>query len=57
MTIGAISWLLMILWLLFRLYWSRADIRGGNYGIAGGNMLLFILGHQAGGQSLHAAGV
>jgi Na+/proline symporter len=42
-TIGAIFWLLMILWLLFGLYWNRADLRGGNYGIAGGNLILFIL--------------
>jgi Na+/proline symporter len=43
MTIGAFFWLLMILWLLFGLYWNRSDIRGGNYGIAGGNMMLFVL--------------
>jgi hypothetical protein len=42
-TIGAFFWLLMILWLLFGLYWNRSDIQGGNYGIAGGNMMLFIL--------------
>jgi Na+/proline symporter len=42
-TIGAIFWLLMILWLLFGLYWNRADIQGGNYGIAGGNLMLFFL--------------
>jgi hypothetical protein len=33
----------MILWLLFGLYSNRGDIRGGNYGILGGNLLLFIL--------------
>jgi len=42
-TIGAIFWLLMILWLLFGLYWNRSDLRGGKYGIVGGNMMLFIL--------------
>jgi len=42
-SIGVLFWLLMILWLLFGLYWNRSDIRGGNYGIAGGNMMLFIL--------------
>ena len=43
MTIGMVFWILMILWLLFGLYWNRDDIRGGKYGIAGGNLLLFIL--------------
>jgi hypothetical protein len=43
MSIGFVFWLLMILWLLFGLYWNRGDIRGGNYGIMGGNLLLFIL--------------
>jgi len=43
MTIGFVFWLLMILWLLFGLYWNRGDIRGGNYGILGGNLLLFVL--------------
>jgi hypothetical protein len=38
-----IFWLLMILWLLFGLYWNRSDIRGGNYGVMGGNLLLFVL--------------
>jgi len=42
-TIGAFFWLLMILWLIFGLYWNRDDIRGGKYGIAGGNLLLFVL--------------
>jgi Na+/proline symporter len=42
-SIGVLFWLLMILWLLFGLYWNRSDIRGGNYGLAGGNMMLFIL--------------
>lgn len=43
MTLGFLFWLLMILWLLFGLYWNRTDIQGGNYGILGGNLLLFIL--------------
>jgi len=42
-TIGAIFWLLMILWLVFGLYLNRSDLRGGNYGLAGGNLLLFLL--------------
>jgi hypothetical protein len=33
----------MLLWLVFGLYWNRADLRGGNYGTTGGNLLLFIL--------------
>lgn len=43
MTIGFLFWLLMILWLLFGLYWNRTDLQGGNYGIVGGNLLLFVL--------------
>ncbi len=43
MTIGFVFWLLMILWLLCGVYWNRGDIRGGNYGILGGNLMLFIL--------------
>ena len=42
-SIGFIFWLLMILWLLFGLYWNRADLRGGNYGLVGGNVMLFIV--------------
>ena len=40
MTTGFLFWLLMILWLVFGFYWNRADLRGGNYGIMGGNLLL-----------------
>lgn len=43
MPIGILFWILMILWLLFGLYWNRSDLRGGNYGVFGGNLLLFIL--------------
>ncbi len=43
MTIGFLFWLLMLLWLLFGLYMNRPAIAGGNYGILGGNLLLFIL--------------
>jgi hypothetical protein len=43
MTIDFLFWLLMILWLLFGLYWNRTSIQGGNYGIVGGNLLLWIL--------------
>lgn len=43
MPIGILFWVLMILWLLFGLYWNRAELGGGNYGILGGNLLLFVL--------------
>jgi Na+/proline symporter len=42
-TIGFLFWLLMLLWLLFGLWWNRTDLRGGNYGLVGGNLLLFIV--------------
>jgi hypothetical protein len=43
MPIGILFWVLMIFWLLFGLYWNRADWRGGNYGVVGGDLMLFIL--------------
>lgn len=43
MPIGLLFWLIMILWFVFGLYVNRTDLRGGNYGPAGGNLLLFIL--------------
>ncbi len=43
MPIGILFWVLMIFWFLFGLYWNRRDIAGGNYGVAGGNLVLFIL--------------
>lgn len=43
MTIGFLFWLLMILWLLFGFYWHRADFQSGNFGVFGGNLLLFVL--------------
>jgi Na+/proline symporter len=33
----------MLLWLLFGLWWNRTDLRGGNYGLVGGNLLLFVV--------------
>jgi len=33
----------MILWFLFGLYWNGDQLRAGNYGILGGNLMLFIL--------------
>ena len=43
MPIGILFWMLMILWFLFGLYWNRGDVAGGNYGIVGGNLLLFVV--------------
>ena len=43
MPIGILFWVLMILWFLFGLYWNRGDLRGGNYGVVGGNLVLFVL--------------
>jgi hypothetical protein len=43
MTIGFLFWLLMVLWLVFGLYSNRGAIGSGNYGLVGGNLLLFIL--------------
>lgn len=43
MPMGAIFWMLMILWLIFGMYSNRADFRAGNYGGFGSNLLLFIL--------------
>ena len=43
MPIGVLFWTIMIFWFLFGLYWNRADIQGGNYGMLGGNLLLFVL--------------
>jgi hypothetical protein len=43
MPMGILFWVLMILWFLFGLYWNSGDIRTGNYGLVGGNLLLFIL--------------
>jgi hypothetical protein len=43
MPMSILFWMLMILWLVFGIYWNRADLRGGNYGVFGGNLLLFVL--------------
>lgn len=43
MEISMIFWILMLLWLLFGLYWNRGEFGTGNYGVFGGNLLLFIL--------------
>jgi hypothetical protein len=43
MPIGILFWVLMILWLLLGLYWNSPEWKTGNYGILGGNILLFVL--------------
>ena len=43
MPIGILFWVLMILWLLFGLWWNADQFKTGNYGLFGGNLLLFIL--------------
>jgi hypothetical protein len=43
MPIGILFWFFMILWLLGGFYWHRADFHAGNYGIFGGNLLLFLI--------------
>jgi hypothetical protein len=43
MPIGILFWVLMILWLLFGFWWNGSDLRAGNYGNFGGNLLLFVL--------------
>ena len=43
MTIGFLFWLLMVFWLIFGFYWNRNDIRSGNDGMLGGNLMLFVL--------------
>jgi Na+/proline symporter len=43
MPIGVLFWVLMIIWLLFGLYWHRGDYTRGNYGLVGGNLMLFVL--------------
>ncbi|HCJ1069202.1 hypothetical protein [Legionella cincinnatiensis] len=43
MPIGVLFWVLMLVWLLFGLYWHRTEFSRGNYGIVGGNIMLFIL--------------
>lgn len=43
MPIGILYWFLMILWFLFGLWWNGNELKTGNYGVFGGNLLLFIL--------------
>jgi len=43
MPMGVLFWVLMIFWFIFGLYWNRKDIIGGDYGVAGSNLVLFIL--------------
>jgi len=43
MSKGLIFWLLMLLWFLFGIYWAWPELRIGSYGLAGSNLVLFIL--------------
>jgi hypothetical protein len=43
MTIEVLFWLLMILWAVLGVYSRRDDFRGGNYGLIGGGVLLWVL--------------
>jgi len=40
---GILFWVIMLLWFFFGLYWNRAEVAGGNYGMLGGNLMLFVL--------------
>ncbi len=40
---GVWFWLFMILSIVFGFFWNRDDIRGGNWGVAGNSLLLWIL--------------
>lgn len=57
MSFGLLFWILMLLWLVFGLYWNRAEISGGQFGPLGSNLLLFILllllGWRVFGSPLH----
>ncbi len=43
MPIGILFWVIMIVWFLLGLYSHRSDLRDGNYGYVGGNLMLFAL--------------
>lgn len=43
MPIGILFWMLMILWFFFGLWWHGGELRSGNYGFFGGNILLLVL--------------
>jgi len=43
MPIGLVFWMLMIIWFIFGVYSNRADLSAGNWGVAGGNLLQFVL--------------
>lgn len=44
-SIGFLFWLLMVLWLVFGMYinWPADQSNPRNFGIMGGNLLLFVL--------------
>ena len=43
MPLGLAFWIICLIWLLFGFYRDRELIAGGNYGVAGSNLLLFML--------------
>lgn len=43
MSKGLLFWILMILWLIFGFWINWGAISGGAYGLAGGNLMLFVL--------------
>jgi|HubBroStandDraft_2_1064218.scaffolds.fasta_scaffold104182_1 hypothetical protein len=43
MPIGILFWVIMILWFIFGLFWNQSELKAGNWGFFGGNLLLLIL--------------
>ncbi len=43
MPLGMIFWMIVIIWFLFGLYWHWPQGPSANFGILGGNLLLFVL--------------
>ncbi len=43
MPIGILFWVIMIVWFVFGLWTSRADVQAGRYGGVGGSVLEFVL--------------
>lgn len=43
MPMGILFWVIMLIWFLFGLYWNGNELKSGNYGFFGSNLMLFIL--------------
>jgi hypothetical protein len=44
MPLGILFWVLMLIWLIFGIWTQRTNIQAGtNWGVWGGNLLIFIL--------------